>query len=73
MSKRVMCGGQEIWSKTEYNRMVRNRVKHIGKIKDIAECRSSGSRDRSTGDRERRAMAQGGRVENVIRKSRDQS
>jgi hypothetical protein len=47
MSKRVMCGGQEIWSKTEYKRMVRNRVEHIGKIKDVAECRSGGSRDRS--------------------------
>jgi hypothetical protein len=47
MSKRVMCRGQEIWSKAEYNRMVRNRVEYIGKIKDIAECRSGGSRDRS--------------------------
>jgi hypothetical protein len=56
MSKRVMCGGQEIWSKTEYNRMVRNRVEHIGKIKDIAECRSGGSHDRSIGNRERLAM-----------------
>jgi hypothetical protein len=45
--KRVMCGGQEIWSKTEYNRMIRNRVECIGNIKDVAECRSSGSRDRS--------------------------
>jgi hypothetical protein len=36
-----------MWSKTEYNKMIRNRVKHIGKIKDIAECRSGGSRDRS--------------------------
>jgi hypothetical protein len=41
----VMCGGQEIWSKVEYNRMIRNRVEHIGKIKDIAKCRSGGSRD----------------------------
>jgi hypothetical protein len=50
MSKQIMCGGQEIWSKTEYNRTVWNRVKHIGKIKDVAECRSGESRDRSTGD-----------------------
>jgi hypothetical protein len=42
-----MCGGQEIWSKMEYNRMIRNRVEHIGNIKDVAECRSGGSRDRS--------------------------
>jgi hypothetical protein len=41
----VMCGGQEIWLKTEYNRMIRNRVKHIGKIKDVAKCRSGGSPD----------------------------
>jgi hypothetical protein len=27
--------------------MVRNRVEHIGKIKDVAECRSGGSHDRS--------------------------
>jgi hypothetical protein len=47
MSKRVMCGGQEIWLKMEYNRMVQNRVEHIGKIKDVAECRSGGSRDRN--------------------------
>jgi hypothetical protein len=40
-----MCGGQEIWSKTEYNRMIQNRVEHIGNIKDVAECRSGGSRD----------------------------
>jgi hypothetical protein len=25
--------------------MIRNRVEHIGKIKDVAEYRSSGSRD----------------------------
>jgi hypothetical protein len=25
--------------------MIWNRVEHIGNIKDIAECRSSGSRD----------------------------
>jgi hypothetical protein len=42
-----MCGGQEIWSKVEYNRMIWNRVKHIGKIKYVAKCRSSGSRDQS--------------------------
>jgi hypothetical protein len=41
----VMCRGQEMWSKTEYNRMVWNRVKHIGKIKDVAEYRSGGSCD----------------------------
>jgi hypothetical protein len=40
-----MCGGQEIWSKTEYNRMIRNRVERIGNIKDVAECRSGGSHD----------------------------
>jgi hypothetical protein len=40
-----MCEGQEMWSKTEYNKMIRNRVKHIGKIKDVAKCRSGGSRD----------------------------
>jgi hypothetical protein len=56
MSKQVMCGGQEIWSKMEYNRMVQNRVEHIGKIKDVAECRSGGSRDQSTGGREHHAM-----------------
>jgi hypothetical protein len=27
--------------------MIRSRDEHIGKIKDIAECRSRGSRDRS--------------------------
>jgi hypothetical protein len=42
-----MCGDQEIWSKTEYNRIIRNRVEHIGNIKDVAECRSGVSRDRS--------------------------
>jgi len=47
VSKRVMCRGQEIWSKTEYNRMTRNRVEHIGNIKDVAECRSGGSHDQS--------------------------
>jgi hypothetical protein len=51
-----MCGGQEMWSKTEYNKMIRNRVEHIGKIKDVPECRSGGSRDQSTGGREHRAM-----------------
>jgi hypothetical protein len=40
-----MCGGQEIWLKMEYNRMVWNRVEHIGKIKEVAECRSGGSHD----------------------------
>jgi hypothetical protein len=43
----VMCGSQEIWLKAEYNRMIRSRVEHIGKIKDVAECRSGGSRDQS--------------------------
>jgi hypothetical protein len=33
--------------KTEYNRMVQNRVEHIGKIKDVAESRSGRSCDRS--------------------------
>jgi hypothetical protein len=27
--------------------MIQNRVEHIGKIKDVAECRSGGSRDQS--------------------------
>jgi hypothetical protein len=27
--------------------MIRNRVERIGNIKDVAECRSGGSRDRS--------------------------
>jgi hypothetical protein len=53
--------------------MIRSRDKHIGEIKDVAECRSGGSRDRSTRDRERHAMAWGGRVDNVIKKSRDRS
>jgi hypothetical protein len=43
----VMCGGQEMWSKTEYNKMIWNRVEHIGKIKDVVECRSGGSCDQS--------------------------
>jgi hypothetical protein len=38
MSKTSHVQGQEIWLKTEYNRMVWNRVKHIGKIKEVAEC-----------------------------------
>jgi hypothetical protein len=42
-----MCGDQEMWSKTEYNKVIWNRVEHIGNIKDVAECRSGGSRDRS--------------------------
>jgi hypothetical protein len=42
-----MCGDQEMWSRTEYNKMIWNRVEHIGKIKDVAECRSGGSRDQS--------------------------
>jgi hypothetical protein len=51
--------------------MIRNRVERIGNIKDVAECRSGGSRDRShvvgsTGGREHRAMAWGGRVEGAI-------
>jgi len=44
---KVMCGGQEIWLKAEYNRMTWNRDEHFGKIKDVAECRSGGSHDRS--------------------------
>jgi hypothetical protein len=27
--------------------MIRNKDKHIGKIKNVAKCRSGGSRDRS--------------------------
>jgi hypothetical protein len=42
-----MCGGQEIWSKAEYNRMIWDRDEHIGKIKDVAKCRSGGSCDQS--------------------------
>jgi hypothetical protein len=41
----VMCGGQERWSKMEYNKMIQSRDEHIGKIKDVAECRSGGSCD----------------------------
>jgi hypothetical protein len=44
---KVMCGDQEMWLKTEYNKMVWNRVEHNGNIKDVAECSSGGSRDRS--------------------------
>jgi hypothetical protein len=36
--------------KAEYNRMIWNRDEYIWKIKDVAECRSGGSRDWSTGD-----------------------
>jgi hypothetical protein len=36
-----------MWSKVEYNKMIRNRDKYIWKIKDVVECRSRGSRDRS--------------------------
>jgi hypothetical protein len=42
-----MCGDQEMGSKTEYNKMIWNRVEHNGNIKDVAKCRSGGSRDRS--------------------------
>jgi len=52
-----MCGDQEMWSKPEFNKMIWNRVEHIGEIKDVAECRSSGSRDRSTRGQKHRAMA----------------
>jgi hypothetical protein len=31
----VMCGGQEMWSQMEYNKMIWNRVEHIRKIKDV--------------------------------------
>jgi hypothetical protein len=44
---KVMCGDQEMWSKAEYNKMIWNRVEHIGNIKDVAKCRSGGSRDLS--------------------------
>jgi hypothetical protein len=44
--KSKSCAGvQEIWSKMEYNRMIRNRVERMGNIKDEAECRSGGSCD----------------------------
>jgi hypothetical protein len=36
-----------MWSKVEYNKMIRNRDKYIWKIKDVAECRSGGSHDQS--------------------------
>jgi hypothetical protein len=68
-----MCGDQEMWSRTEYNKMVWNRVEHNGNIKDVVKCSSGGSRDRSTGDRERRVMAQGGRVTDVVEESCDRS
>jgi hypothetical protein len=68
-----MCGGQERWSKVEYNRMIQSRDEYIGKIKDVAECRSGGSRDQSTGDRERRAMAWGWMDDRVVKESRDRS
>jgi hypothetical protein len=41
-----MCRDQEMWSRTEYNKMVWSRVEHNGNIKDVAECSSGGSRDR---------------------------
>jgi hypothetical protein len=44
---KVMCGDQEMWLKTEYNKMIWNRVEHNGNIKDVAKCKSGGSRDRS--------------------------
>jgi hypothetical protein len=44
---KVMCGGQEMWSKAEYNKMIWNRDEYIWKIKDVVECRSRGSRDQS--------------------------
>jgi hypothetical protein len=31
--------------KVEYNKMIQNRGKHIGKIKKVVECRSRGSGD----------------------------
>jgi hypothetical protein len=36
-----------MWSKVEYNKMIWNRVEHNGNIKDVAKCKSGGSRDRS--------------------------
>jgi hypothetical protein len=44
---KVMCGDQEMWSKTEYNKVIWNRVEHIVNIKDVAKCSTGGSRDRS--------------------------
>jgi hypothetical protein len=38
--------------------MIRNRDKYTWKIKDIAECRSRGSRDQSHGVREGHVMAE---------------
>jgi hypothetical protein len=53
--------------------MIWNRDEHIGKIKDVAECRSGGSRDRSTRDRERHAMVWGETDVSMVKKSRDRS
>jgi hypothetical protein len=60
-------------SKAEYNSMIRSRDKHIWKIKDVVECRSRGSRDRSTGVRGCRVMAWGGMDDSVVKKSCDRS
>jgi len=69
----VMCGGQEMWSKVEYNKMIRNRDEYIWKIKDVAECRSGGSHDRSHGVQGCRAMVEGGTGDDRSKWSRDQS
>jgi hypothetical protein len=53
--------------------MIRNRDEHIRKIKDVAECRSGGSRDQSNGVRECRAMVWGGMDDSMIQKSHDRS
>jgi hypothetical protein len=53
--------------------MTWSRDKHIGKIKDIAECRSGGSRDWSNGVQGCCAMAWGRMDDSVVKKSRDWS
>jgi hypothetical protein len=42
-----MCRDQEMRLRTEYNKMIWNRVEHNGNIKDVAKCSSGGSHDRS--------------------------
>jgi hypothetical protein len=62
-----------MWLKVEYNKMIRNRDKYIWKIKDIAECRSRGSRDQSHGVREGHVMAESRMGDGRSKWSRDQS
>jgi hypothetical protein len=52
--------------------MIWSRDEHIGKIKDVAECRSRGSHDQSNGVRGCHVMAWGGVDDSVFRKSCDQ-